>query len=166
MVTCTSFSWGCPTAFPSAPFYATWKWEIPRNSMQSFLLWICAFLSRNRVQSFHQILKSIKPKTLTNSIVQIRYSPFPRNAHFSDLIFCSFSLFFLLHSISARWNPTRSSVLRGPLNCHFLHGAFSNVISSSFKCPNRFVCTSFGDNYYISLLLLFFMCLLFPLPDY
>lgn len=98
----------------------------------------------------------------TNSLVQICYSPFPRNAHFSDLIFCSLSSFFLLHPISACWNPTRSSVLQGPLNCHFLHGAFLNVISSSFKCPNLFVCTSFGDNYYISLLLLFFMCLLFP----
>lgn len=108
----------------------------------------------------------VKPKMLTNSIVQISYSSFPRNARFSDLIFCSFSLFFLLHSISARWNRTHSSVLRGPLNCHFLHGAFSNVLSSSFKCPHLCVCTSFGDNEYISLLLLFFMCLLFPLSDY
>lgn len=131
------------TAFPSSFLCYLKMLEVPRNRMQNFWLWICAFTSRNWVHCFHPILTVIyKTQRLTNPIVKISYRPFPRNVHFptSD----SLLILFTLPALFCFCQLESYQFFEALLKCYFFHGAFPNVISSSFIYANLFVGTSLG----------------------
>lgn len=89
------------------------------------------------------------------------YSSFSRNAHIPE---ANFLLLFLLHLISASWNPI--SFFEALPKGYFFHEAFPNVISFFLKHTNLFVYTSLRDSYSIFPNFYYSLCLLFPLPNY